>query len=188
MTADEPEVRAIGRDPAVFEAFYRRHVRMVTGFVARRTGDPHAVDDLTTEIFLAAVEAADGYRPGRGSPSAWLVGVARNVLAAERRSSARRLDALARAAARRPLDDDAVARLEERIDAERDARRVRAEIAGLPPGPRAVLELVDVDGLTITEAAAVLRIRQGTARVRLHRARRLLRQAPTTEPTLEGIS
>ena len=40
----------VGRDPAAFEAFYRRNVRAVSGFVARRVTDPHLVDDLTTEV------------------------------------------------------------------------------------------------------------------------------------------
>lgn len=31
---------AIGRDPDAFEAFYRRHVREVERFVARRVNDP----------------------------------------------------------------------------------------------------------------------------------------------------
>jgi DNA-directed RNA polymerase specialized sigma24 family protein len=76
----------IGTDPEAFEAFYRRHVRMVTGFVARWLLDPHLVDDLTTEVFLAAM-------------------------------------------------------------------------AGLPDGLRALLELVDVDGLPVVEAAGILKIR-----------------------------
>ena len=37
------------------------------------------------------------------------------------------------------------------------------------------MELVAVDQLTVTEAAAALGIRQVTARVRLHRARKALR-------------
>ncbi|MFV2175757.1 RNA polymerase sigma factor [Actinomadura sp. LOL_016] len=180
----------IGRDPVVFEAFYRRHVHMVTGFVARRVDDPHLVDDLTTEVFLAAIEAADGYRSRRGAESAWLVGIARNVLAAERRRAARRLDTAVRAAGRRPLGEDGMVGLEERIDAERAARRLIDALAHLPPGPRAVVELVDMDGLTITDAAAALRIRPGTARVRLHRARRMLRTRvrPPLEPAREGAS
>jgi RNA polymerase sigma factor (sigma-70 family) len=174
----------IDTDPEAFEAFYRRHVRMVTGFVARRVVDPHAVDDLTTEVFLAAIEGAAGYRARLGNEAAWLVGIARNVLAAERRRSARQADTHHRAAGRRPLDEDAIARLEERIDAERAARRLLAAIEDLPERLRAVLELVDVDGLTVAEAAAVLKIRPGTARVRLHRAHRLLNPASMT--TLEG--
>src|SRR5438067_3470319 len=45
-------------------------------------------------------------------------------------------------------------------------------LAGLPPDERAVLELVAIDGLPVKDAAAALGIRHGTARVRLHRARR----------------
>lgn len=176
----------IGTDPEAFEAFYRRHVRMVTGFVARRVLDPHLVDDLTTEIFLAAIETADRYRAKLGGETAWLVGIARNVLAAERRRSARQLDKDRRAGGRRPLGPDDIERLEERIDAERAARHLMAAIADLPDGLRAVLELVDVDGLSAVEAAAILKIRPGTARVRLHRARRLL--TPATVGTLEGAS
>src|SRR5262249_2874873 len=154
------------------------------GFVARRALDPHVVDDLTTEVFLAAIETADRYRPGLGGEAAWLVGIARNLLAAESRRSARQLDKARRAGARRPRDADDIERLEERIDAERAARHLMAAIADLPEGLRAVLELVDVDGLTVTEAAAVLKIRPGTARVRLHRARRLL--SPAAVASLEG--
>ena len=59
-----------------------------------------------------------------------------------------------------------------------------------------MLELVAVDGLPVTEAAAALRIRPGTARVRLHRARRALKEAlglpgatsATPEPTKESKS
>jgi DNA-directed RNA polymerase specialized sigma24 family protein len=87
----------LGRDPAAFEAFYRRNVRSVSGFVARRLTDPQLVDDLTTEVFLAAIEGADSYRPSRGGESAWLLGIARNVLAAERRTAARRVDKMLRA-------------------------------------------------------------------------------------------
>jgi RNA polymerase sigma-70 factor (ECF subfamily) len=52
-----------------------------------------------------------------------------------------------------------------------------------------VAELVDVDGLSVADAAA-LRIRVGTARVRLHRARhRLVAQSGNCQETLlEGSS
>ncbi|WP_267892143.1 sigma factor-like helix-turn-helix DNA-binding protein, partial [Streptomyces caniscabiei] len=55
--------------------------------------------------------------------------------------------------------------------------RALAALGGLPEGERAVVELVAVDQLSVTEAAAALGIRKVTARVRLHRARRALRSA-----------
>jgi len=45
----------------------------------------------------------------------------------------------------------------------------------LSAGERAVLELVALDGLTVGEAARALGIGSVAARVRLHRARRLLK-------------
>ena len=184
------DLQQVLRDPDAFEAFYRRHVAAVGRFVARRVDDPHTVDDLTTEVFLAAIGSAGRYRPERGGEVAWLFGIARNVVAAERRRAAREARKSGRAGGRRWLDSDDIARLEERIDAERDARRLLAAIARLPKGVRAIAELVDVDGLPVAEAAAVLGIRVGTARVRLHRAHRLLRDVPLARPltSLEGAS
>jgi len=180
------DVGAIGHDPTALEMFYRRHVAEVTRFVARRVGDPHTVDDLTTEVFLAAIEAAGRYRAGRGSPRAWLLGIARNLVAAEWRRQAGELDKTQRAAGRRYLDGDDIARLEEQIDAERAARVLYASVAVLPRRLRGVIELVDLDGLPLSEAAAALGVREGTARVRLHRARRRLRaesESAPAEPT-----
>ncbi|WP_274535760.1 RNA polymerase sigma factor [Streptomyces sp. CB02009] len=57
-------------------------------------------------------------------------------------------------------------------------------MSALPSSQRAVLEMVAVDGLTVTEAAAALRISTVAARVRLHRARRAMqgRLAKTAGP------
>ncbi|MFD5696956.1 RNA polymerase sigma factor [Streptomyces lasiicapitis] len=165
------------RDPLVFEEFYRRHVDAVTRFVARRVSDPHTVADLTADVFLAVVDSADGYRPGLGSEAAWLFGIGRNVVHAEYRRSSRQAGLGARIAGRRLLDDDDIARLEEKLDAEQGGRRALELLANLPESERAVLELVAVDQLTVSEAAAALGTTQVAARVRLHRARRKLRGA-----------
>lgn len=165
----------VGRDPAAFEEFYRRHVDAVGRFVARRVDDPHTAADLTAEVFLAVIESAHTYRPAAGSELGWLYGVARNVVAAERRRAARERRTTGREAGRRRLEADDIAALVERIDAEAAGRCTHQALHALPEGVRAVLELIAVDGLTVTEAAAALDIRPVTARVRLHRARRVLR-------------
>lgn len=164
-------------DQDAFGSFYREHVTSITSFVARRVTDPHSVADLTAEVFLAAIGSAHTYRPGRGTQVAWLYGIARNVIAGERRRAAHDLRTASRIAGRRLLDDDDIARLEERIDAEKPGRAACQALAGLPPDERAVLELVAIDGLAVKDAAAALGILQGTARVRLHRARRAARRA-----------
>jgi RNA polymerase sigma factor (sigma-70 family) len=144
----------IARDPAAFEVFYREHVALVTRFVARRVADPHAVADLTAEVFLAVIASAHAYRPSKGTPVAWLYGIARNVIAGERRRAHERR-AAGTMAGRRLLDEDDISRLEERIDAESPARAACLALARLPEDERAVLELVAIDGLPVHEAAGI---------------------------------
>ncbi|MEV5312898.1 RNA polymerase sigma factor [Streptomyces sp. NPDC052610] len=180
------------RDPRLFEEFYRRHVDAVTSFVARRVADAHTVADLTAEVFLAVLDSAHTYRAGRGGERAWLYGIARNVVSSEYRrlDRERRRDRLI--SGRRLLDADDIARLEDKLDAESPGRRALAALERLPEGERAVLELIVVDQLTVTEAATALGIRQVTARVRLHRARKALRaeagheEAGRAEPVPPG--
>ncbi|GII00122.1 RNA polymerase sigma factor [Planobispora takensis] len=164
----------LNEDPVAFEAFYRRHIDAVMRFVVRRVSDPHLAADLTADVFLAVLDSAHTYRPGRGSEVAWLYGIARNVVSAQRRRAARDARLAGRVAGRRMMDDDDLGRMEERIDAERRMREALRAMADLPDGERAVLELVAIDQLTVTQAAEALGIRQVTARVRLHRARRAL--------------
>jgi len=165
------DVHRISCDPDAFEAFYREHLAMVGRFVARRVEDPHVAADLTAEVFLAAIDSARAYRPGLGSPAGWLVGIARHVVAGEYRRQHRSRNAVNRIQGRRLLDPDATERIVERIDAEREIRELYKALADLPRRDRALLELVAVDGLSVAEAAVVLGVTAGAARVRLHRSR-----------------
>jgi RNA polymerase sigma factor (sigma-70 family) len=185
-TSADGGLARIARDTAAFAVFYREHVAAVQRFIARRVGDPHLAADLTADVFLAVIDSADSYRPDLGDPARWLFGVARNVLAADRRRNARGLRAAGRLAGRALVDEDDLAELEARIDAEAHARRLYDAMDQLPEGERAVLELVALDGLGVHDAAMVLGLRAATARVRLHRARHRMRHRliPTTTTEL----
>jgi len=178
VTAYDPLAR-IASEPDALEAFYRDHVEAVQRFVARRVSDPHLAADLTADIFLAAVDSAHTFDPGRGPVVAWLYGVGRNAIAAEARRRARELNAARRIEGRRLLDGTGLARIEERLDAERESRRLYRAIAELNDDDRALLELVALDGLSVADAARTLGVKPSTARVRLHRSRaRVTAQLP----------
>ena len=168
---DSATVR-LGVDPAVFEDFYRAHIEGVERFVARRVGDRDRAADLTADIFVAAIESAARYRPDRGTPEAWLYGIARTIVSGERRRLWRQRNATRLLVGRRLLEADDTARADARMDAEAGARALYAAMAGLSRAQRAVLELVAIDELSLVEAAAILGIRPLTARARLHRARK----------------
>jgi RNA polymerase sigma-70 factor, ECF subfamily len=174
-STDTVELKRIADDPELFEAFYRAHVEAVQRFIARRVRDPYDAADLTADVFVAVIDSAHTYRPSRGTPLAWLYGVAPNVVAADRRRSDRELRVSRTIPAGRLLvDADDLARLHERLDAEAEARRLYVAMERLPEGERAVLEFVALEELSAREAAKALGISQVAARVRLHRARRLL--------------
>lgn len=169
------ELAEIASDPDAFERFYREHVEAVQRFVARRVDDPYQAADLTADVFVAVIESAGSYRRSRGEPVAWLYGIARNVVADERRRNAKRLRTSAEIRGRDLVSDDDLAALHERIARESASRILYQELNRLPAGERAVLELVALDGLSAAEAGQALGIGSVAARVRLHRARRRLR-------------
>jgi DNA-directed RNA polymerase specialized sigma24 family protein len=99
------------------------------------------------------------------------------------------VDAVQRFVARRVDDPYAAADLTADVFVaaiESAARSLYQQLAELPPGERAVLELVALDGLTVAEAARALGVNPVAARVRFYRARRALRERLDL-PTL-GIS
>lgn len=180
------QLRRIATDPELFEAFYREHVEAIQGFVARRVGDRDRAADLTAEIFLAAIGAAHRYRSGRGTPKAWLYGIARTVMATDRRRFGREQAREERLRASALLDEDDAAQIEARIEASTKLRQLYEAMDRLSGSERAVLELVAIDELSLTEAAAAAGVRPVTVRVLLHRARRKLRaelESASLEPT-----
>ena len=95
----------------------------------------------------------------------WVFGVARRVLSGHRRSGVRRL-----ALAARLRGELAVASASEDSVAE----SVRAAVRALPPRDRELIGLVHWEGFALHEAAGILGIRAGTARMRYRRARERL--------------
>lgn len=185
------DIRRVGTEPEVFEAFYREHIEAVQRFVARRVADPQRAADLTADIFLAVIAGAATYSPAKGPAVGWLFGIARNTVADDGRSRARELRALSRLSGRRHLDPQSLARVEERIDAERAARQLYRMLDDLPARDRALFELIALDGISVADAALVLGVKPVTARVRLHRSRRLIQhhwRAAEPEPPVPAVA
>lgn len=148
-----------------FERLFRDHYAAVVAYVRRRTSTD-AVDDVVAETFLVAWRRLEGV-PVDELP--WLLGVARNVLATERRGALRR--------ARLGLQltgggvEPEVAAAGGRLDG-----RLSDALARLGAKDREAVLLIAWDGLSPGEAALALGEAPGTFRVRLHRARARLRR------------
>lgn len=161
---------------AEFEDIYRANADTVMGYFARRCGEPQAVADLTSETFVRAATTFASFDRGKGTPRAWLFGIASHVYARHCEQAANGRDAAARLAGRRTLETDEIDELAGRIDAERAGRKLVERCSQLPELERAAIELVDLSGLTPKEAAAVLGVSRVVLRKRLSRARMRLRK------------
>ena len=159
-----------------FEQLYLRNVEVLMGYFARRCRDPQTVADLTSETFVRAVDGFAGFDPRRGSDRAWLFGIAARVFARHCEQSSGGRDVVKRLGGHRPLDEDEVEELAERIDAEREGAALMRRCEQLPAVERAAIELVDLEGFTPKEAALALGVSRVAFRKRLSRARSRLRK------------
>ena len=166
---------------AGFEALYRANVAAVTAYFARRSADPQTVADLTADTFVQAIMSFTTLDPRKGTPRAWVFGIARRIYAAHCQARSQQRSRVERLAGRRDLAPDEVGELIDRIDAERAGRALVTGLTTLPAADRAVVELVDLAGLPPKEAARVLGVAPGTLRMRLMRARARLRTAATPD-------
>lgn len=161
-------------DDRAFSAFYRRHLGMVVGWCARRTGDPELAADLTGEVFAAVLIAAAQYEPTHDSSAGWLLGIARNVLGHSVRRG--QVDARARQRLGAPaltVEDEDLARvLELAADREGPAGRL---LAGLPPDERVAVRARVIEERDYGEIARSLGCSEMVVRKRVSRGLARLR-------------
>jgi RNA polymerase sigma-70 factor, ECF subfamily len=143
-------------------------------FVHRRV-DASIADDVVAEVFLLAWRRFDHVPP---DPLPWLIGIARGVLANQRRGQARRAALYERLTRSSRLDES-----DPDLLTAAELSPVLAACASLSLRDREVLLLVAWDGLERDQAARALGITSAQFAVRLHRARRRLRRALEAEPS-----
>lgn len=155
-------------DPrARFEALYRAQCGAVRSFVYRRAS-PAVADDVVADVFVIAWRRLD-QAPEDALP--WLLGIARGVLANQRRGQARQL------ALRDRLAGSVVAGVGDGQECPTEGGTLMSALALLNRLDQEVLLLAAWDGLERVQAARVLGITTGVFSVRLHRARRRLKRA-----------
>ncbi len=159
-------------DLAGFEHCFEVNFNVVHRFIARRVGAPLA-DDIAAETFATAFRRRHSFDPSLGSPRAWLLGIANNLVREHWRAEQRMLALGSRLEAEPPSigheaapDAQVAAGL---------APRVAEALASLPAEQRDVLLLHAWGGLPDNEVAVALGLPAGTVRSRLWRARSALR-------------
>jgi RNA polymerase sigma-70 factor, ECF subfamily len=164
-TLDAPAVTALD-----FDALYREARDDVYAYAATLLRDASAAEDVAALAFERAYRRRSRYDARRGSPRAWLFGIARNAALDELRRRRRAAAAEIPAPGAEPGPDEAA-----ELAVRRDA--VRRALGRLGAREREVIALKYHADLSNAELAAVLGVSATNAGTLLHRAMTKLREA-----------
>ncbi len=177
---------AAGDDDAFLE-FYRRHQGALFRYAAHMCGSPHSAADVVQETFLTLIRHSNKYDQEKGTPAAFLFGIARNHLRKLREKEGRYLPLPDEPEAGRGADSwrsngnghlapglGQAQSIHEGLERAQISELLREAILTLPDHYREPITLCDLEGKSYGEAAALLDCPVGTVRSRLNRARSML--------------
>jgi RNA polymerase sigma-70 factor (ECF subfamily) len=154
------------------EQLYAAHASAVFGYARRRASWEDA-DEVVSETFLIAWRRLDQVP---SQERAWLIGVARKVLANRNRTEVRQQRVRRRLAVAVPPED-----APQRADG-----RVHSALAQMSDNDRDALTMLAWDGLSPAEIGTALGCSRAAAYVRIHRARRRFAALLAATTTPEG--
>jgi RNA polymerase sigma-70 factor (ECF subfamily) len=172
---EEDRLVAVARDGdrSAFEELVRRTYVDTYTLAVRLTGNEEDARDVVQEAYLRAWKGIRRFR-GEARFSTWMYRITANAgytLVQKRRR--RRSESLE--AVEEPVEDSLEAQPERAAEATIAMEALSRAVQALPPKLRAVVVLKDVYGLPHEAIADELGISVAAAKVRLHRARKRLR-------------
>ncbi|MDA0660530.1 MAG: sigma-70 family RNA polymerase sigma factor [Planctomycetota bacterium] len=190
-TTDEHLIgQAAGGDFTAYQELVTRFQVRVFGVAFRIVGQRQDAEDVTQQTFLSLIEHIDSFR-GESSVATWLLRIATNhalKLLRKRRG-------LPTVSLSGPTDDDDnysslphpdfIARWSATPETLAQRAEVREQIGSalntLDDKYRVVFVLRDIEGMSVRETAEALDLTEGTVKVRLLRARLMLREQLTRQ-------
>jgi len=157
-------------DAKAYESLLEELLPEIRGLVRRRLPDGAAVEDIVQNTLLAIHRSRHTYRPDRPF-GPWLRAVARNAFLDHVRARARRADReISLEAVAEPADDRTPV-----VDGASLSPELQRALAELPHSQREAVELIQLRGLSVAEAAVRAGVSISAVKVRAHRGYRALR-------------
>lgn len=158
------EVQAAVQDRAMFRPLYERYFDQVFRFVFRRTADEALTADLSSQVFLKAMQRLDSYS-FQGVPfSAWLFRIASNEIGQHYRNVQKNRVVSA--------EDIHLGQLAEEMEEEDGARKYEALLGALgelEPEDLTLVEMRFFEERPFKEIADILGITEANAKMRTYR-------------------
>ena len=161
----EPELHVISSGDQALQDVYRRNIEIIYRFIYGRVGNREDAEDLTSQVFLKAVNNLDGARE-EASIRSWLFHLARTTIADYWRLYYRG-----------PTIPLQLVPPESPVDFEPEGPHlaegtVAKILAELPDNYRKVLQYRFLEGLSVRETAAEMGTTEGNVKVLQYRALR----------------
>lgn len=167
--------RSKAGDTSAWARLYQDNFPSLLRHVTYMVMDSAVAEDLVQEAFAIAFANIEKYDP-RSPFSAWVRGIAHNLVRKHWRKHRRRDRAHARLRSGESAADSRQGPVAARIDLERQADALAEALDQLPGNLREAFVLSDIQELGAAEGAAILGISAGNFRVRASRARARLRE------------
>jgi RNA polymerase sigma-70 factor (ECF subfamily) len=175
LSDEEVLERVLAGDTSLFEILMRRYNQRLFRVARSILGDDAEAEDVMQEAYVRAFRELARFR-GEARFSTWLTRIACHEALARARKR-QRLVRLVPSAGGEPPDPPSEAIGPEREMENRELHAVLREgVEGLPDPLRAVFCLREIEGLSTEQTADALDLSIENVRVRLHRAKRSLRE------------
>lgn len=169
-----------------FSIIYKEYYPKIVGYLRRLVGEAEA-EDVAQETFVKISRSLDGFR-GESQLSTWIYRIATNAaLDHHRKPSSRQTAKTVDLPDEDDLSSDERALLQDKAPLHDTAlirkdmnECIRGLVNDLPDNYRVVLMLGDLEGFTNAEIADILDLSLDTVKIRMHRARRHLKQVMNT--------
>ena len=169
--------RIAGRDAAALGELYDRHSRLLFSLIVRVLRDRGESEDVLQEVFVRVWEHADSYSPTLGTPSAWLVRIARNRAIDRLRTRQVRANvAESNDEAPAAADPTPAGNPEQLARTAEHRRAIVAALEQLPLEQRTLIDAAYFDGFTQSELAERFNLPLGTVKTRIRTAMQALRK------------
>jgi RNA polymerase sigma factor (sigma-70 family) len=179
MTPEEREQKV--KNDRLFEAEMMPHIKSLYHFAFRLAGDEDDANDLVQDAYLKAYRFIGSYERGSNA-KAWLFRILKNSFINNYRKQSKEPGKIDYEEAETFLQTGKAAYSDSIDGRERMFRdligdEVTKALSSLPVDFRTVIILCDIEEFTYEEISKIVDIPIGTVRSRLHRARKMLREA-----------
>lgn len=166
--------RCLGGDNAAFDKLIDRYKRQVYSVIYRMVRNPADAEDIAQDSFIKAYRALPSYDDNYPFIT-WLFKIAHNTAIDHLRAN--KTQALSLDVEESPLEGECSDEtLMESVDALSDKSMLDRALATLPPVYREILALRHQQEFSYSEISETLGIPEGTVKIRLFRARNLMKE------------